>query len=118
MELAGYLVPRVRLVSRFGLYGVALGGVGVLLVVGAGETVTFASRKVFAVAALTLGFGVLGWSGSVFAGQAVENMQEYLDSNTGWTEANSRLAMTVIASLGAGGMVGASAMTLVLRLAY
>ncbi|WP_458206805.1 DUF7268 family protein [Haladaptatus sp. NG-SE-30] len=118
MDLTGYLLPRVRLVSRFGLYGLVLGGVGVLLVVAAGETVTFASRKVFAVAALALGFGVLGWSGSVFAGQAVENMQEYLDSNSDWTEADSRRAMTVIGSLGAGGMLGTSVMTLVLRVAY
>ncbi|WP_423743402.1 hypothetical protein V5735_10075 (plasmid) [Haladaptatus sp. SPP-AMP-3] len=118
MDFVRYLRPRVRLVSRFGGVGLALGGAGVLLVVAAGETVSFASRKVFAVTALAFGFAILGWSGSVFAGSAVENAQKYLDSNTGWTEADSRKAMTVIGSLGAGGMVGVTVMTLVLRAAY
>ncbi|WP_227375300.1 DUF7268 family protein [Haladaptatus halobius] len=118
MSLFGYLRPRVRLVWRFGLYGIILGVAGVLLAVVAGESVSFASRKVFAVGALAFGFALIGWSGSVLAGRAVENMQEHLDTNSNWTEANSRHAMTVIGSLGAGGMVGASAMTLVLRAAY
>ncbi|WP_435159375.1 DUF7268 family protein [Haladaptatus sp. DFWS20] len=118
MNLSGFLFPRVRLVSRFGLGGVALGAIGVLVVVLTGETVAFASRKVFSVAALAFGFALLGWSGSVFAGEAVESMNERLDSNSNWTEADSRRAMTVVGSLGAGGMVGASLMTLVLRAAY
>jgi hypothetical protein len=118
MDFVGYLRPRVLLVSRFGAIGLLLGGVGMTLVVAAGETVSFASQKTFAVATLTFGFAVLGWSGSVFAGSAVENAQEYFDTNTGWTEADSREAMTVIGSLGAGAMLGVIAMTLVLRAAY
>ncbi len=118
MDFAGYLRPRLRLVARFGLVGIVLGGIAVLLVVATGETVSFASRKTFAVAALAFGFAVLGWSGSVFAGSAVENMQEHLDSNTNWTEANSRRAMTVIGSFGAGGMLGVVVMTSVLHAAY
>lgn len=118
MDFVGYLRPRLRLVSRFGAVGFVFGGTGVLLVVAAGETVSFASRKVFAVAALAFGFAILGWSGSVFAGNAVENVQAHLDSNTNWTEADSRRAMTVIGSFGAGGMVGVVVMTLVLHAAY
>ncbi|WP_227352836.1 DUF7268 family protein [Haladaptatus salinisoli] len=115
---SGYLRPRVRLVWRFGRYGIVLGGAGVLLAVAAGESLAFASRKAFAVSTLAFGFALLGWSGSVFAGRTVENAQEYLDTNSNWTEADSRRAMTVVGSLGAGGMVGASAMTLVLRASY
>ncbi|WP_266074741.1 DUF7268 family protein [Haladaptatus caseinilyticus] len=118
MNLSGYLFPRVRLVSRFALRGIALGAIGVLLVVLSGETVAFASRKVFSVAALAFGFALLGWSGSVFAGEAVESMNERLGSKSNWTEADSRRAMTVIGSTGAGWMIGASVMTLVLRAAY
>ncbi|WP_231184977.1 hypothetical protein [Haladaptatus sp. DYF46] len=118
MDFVGYLRPRVLLVSRFGAIGFVLGGIGIALVVATGGTVSFASRKTFAVAALAFGFAVLGWSGSVFAGSAVENAQEYLDANTGWTEADSREAMTVIGGLGAGAMLGVTVMTLVLRAAY
>ena len=118
MDFDGYLRPRLRLVARFGLVGLVLGGVGMLFVVATGETVSFASQKTFAVAALTFGFAILGWSGSVFAGSAVENMQKHLDTNTNWTEANSRRAMTVIGSFGAGGMLGVVVLTTVLRAAH
>src|SRR6056297_1845976 len=109
MDARATLRPRVRLIVRYGLAGVAVGGVGVSAVVATGESVRFASTKVFAVGALVFGFALLGWSGSVFAGEAVETMQDHLDS---------RRAMAIVGSLGAGGMVGASAMTYVLRAAY
>jgi hypothetical protein len=112
-----YLRPRVRLVARFGLLGVAMSVAGVALALAAGETAAFAIRKVFALGALVFGFALLGWSGSAFAGDAVENMQEHLDSPSNWTEANSRRAMTVVGSIGAGGMVGASMAAYVLQAA-
>ncbi|WP_327050973.1 DUF7268 family protein [Halomicrococcus gelatinilyticus] len=118
MDARATLRPRVRLIVRYGLAGVAVGGVGVSTVVAAGESIRFASTKVFAVGALAFGFALLGWSGSVFAGEAVETMQDHLDSGSDWTEADSRRAMAIVGSLGAGGMVGASAMTYVLRAAY
>lgn len=118
MDFVGYLRPRFRLVVRFGLAGAILGGVAVLFVVVGGETVSFASRKTFAVAALAFGFAILGWSGSVFAGSAIENVQEHLDTNSNWTEAGSRRAMTAIGSFGAGGMLGVVVMTTVLRAAH
>jgi hypothetical protein len=57
-------------------------------------------------AALALGFGVLGWSGSIFAGRGFEAMQRHLDTGTNWTERDSRRAMTRISGFGAGGMLG------------
>lgn len=107
------LRTRVRLVGRAVALGLALGALAVPVVVASGETAQYASEKVFAVGALVLGFAVLGWSGSVFAGEAVENMQKYMDTNTEWTEASSRRAMTILAGLGLGGMVGASLATVV-----
>lgn len=118
MTPAGYLRPRARLVARFGLFGALLGGVGVLLLVTSGEAVAFASRTAFSVGALVFGLALLGWSGSVFAGGAIENMQKHLGSNSDWTEADSRRAMAVLGSLGGGGMVGSSVMTIVLNAAF
>ncbi|MCO8246881.1 MULTISPECIES: hypothetical protein [unclassified Haladaptatus] len=118
MDFAGYLRPRIRLIVRFGLFGIVLSSAAMLLVVVTGETVSFASRKTFAVATLAFGFAILGWSGSVFAGSAIENVQEHLDTNSNWTEAGSRRAMTAIGSFGAGGMLGVVVMTTVLRAAH
>jgi hypothetical protein len=66
-----------------------------------------ARTVVFALGALCLGFGTLGWSGSVMAGRGIENMQRYLETGSDWTERDSRRAMTRIAGFGLGLMVGA-----------
>ncbi len=117
-SLGEALRPRARFAGRFALLGIVVGSVGLIVAVASGDSVRVASANVFALGALAFGFGLLGWSGSVFAGRAIENMQEYLDSNTNWTEADSRRAMTVITSVGAGWMLGVSVMTPVLRAAY
>lgn len=107
------LRTRARLVGRAAALGLVLGALAVPIVIASGESLRYASEKVFAVGALVLGFAVLGWTGSVFAGTAIENMQTYMETNTGWTEADSRQAMTLLAGLGVGGMVGASLATVV-----
>ena len=107
------LRERVRLVGRTALLGLALGALGVPLAIASGETLQSASETVFAVGALVFGFALIGWSGSVFMGDAVESMQEYMDTNTNWTEADSRQAMAILGSVGLGGMVGASLATVV-----
>ncbi|USZ69510.1 hypothetical protein NGM10_07180 [Halorussus salilacus] len=107
------LRERARLLGRAVLLGLALGAVGVPVAVLAGETLRSASATVFALGALVFGFALLGWSGSVFAGEAVENMQEYMDAGTNWTEADSRQAMAILGSVGFGGMVGSSLATAV-----
>ncbi|WP_115862475.1 DUF7268 family protein [Halorussus litoreus] len=101
------------LIGRALALGAVLAGVAVPLVVLSGESVRFASEKVFAVAALVFGFSILGWSGSVFAGRGIENFQRYIGGRSDWSEADSRRAMMVLGSVGAGGMVGASLTTAV-----
>ncbi len=102
------LRSRARLVGRAAGVGLVVGVVA--LAVGAvwvGE-VTAASSTVFALGSLAFGLGLLGWSGSVLAGGSVETMQRHLDTDTDWTEADSRRAMARIGGFGAGWMVGAS----------
>lgn len=104
--LATWLDLRLRLVGWAAIVGVVAGGLAVpgwRLYAGDGTVVT----TVFAVGALLLGFGLLGWSGSVFAGRGIENMQTYMETNTGWTEHDSRRAMARILGFGLGVMVGA-----------
>ena len=108
------LRERARTVGRATLLGTVLGVGGVAVLVALGETLLFASEKVFAVGALVLGFALLGWSGSVFAGRGIENAQEHLDVSSNWSEAASRRAMVVLLGVGAGVMVGSSGATVVL----
>ena len=105
---------RVRLVRRPLLAGLLLGVLAVVATLAAGESLRFASRKVFALGALVFGFALLGWSGSVFVGRGVEDMQRHLETNTEWTEADSRRAMAVLGAVGFGAMVGSSAAVAVL----
>jgi hypothetical protein len=82
---------------------------GLPAVVG-GETVRV---KTFAVGALLLGFGVLGWSGNVMASRGIENAQRYIDTDTDWSEDDSRRAMTRVGSFGAGLMLAVPSVTAV-----
>ena len=108
------LRKRARLVGRAALLGVVLAGIAVPALVLYGETLQFASSKVFAVGALVFGFSLLGWSGSVFAGRGIEHFQQYVGGRSDWSEADSRQAMAVLGSVGVGGMIGASLATMVL----
>ena len=108
------LRERARLVGRALALGAGLAALGVVALVLSGESLRFASEKVFAVGALVFGFSLLGWSGSVFAGEGIENFQEYIGGRSDWSEADSRRAMTVLGSVGLGGMVGASLATVAL----
>ncbi|WP_128477249.1 DUF7268 family protein [Halorussus pelagicus] len=105
---------RVRRLGRAALLGAVLAGLAVLALVLSGESVQFASENVFALGALVFGFSMLGWSGSVFVGDGIENVQRHLGGNSNWTETGSRQAMAVLGSVGLGGMVGASVVTVVL----
>ena len=102
--------PRARLVGTALPAGFVVGVLASLLlppVVGA-ET---ARVKTFAFGALLLGFGVLGWSGSVMAGEGIENAQRYMETGSDWSEADSRRAMTRVGSFGAGLMVAVPLLT-------
>ncbi|MFC7081626.1 DUF7268 family protein [Halorussus caseinilyticus] len=104
---------RARQLGRALAFGAVLAGLAVPVLVASGESVQFASEKVFAVGALVFGFSLLGWSGSVFAGRGIENFQRHIGGRSDWSEADSRRAMAVLGSVGVGGMVGASLATLV-----
>ncbi|MFC4448741.1 DUF7268 family protein [Halorussus aquaticus] len=108
------LRERAREVWRAALLGAALGAFGLVAVVVAGETLQFASEKLFALAALVFGFSLLGWSGSMFAGRGMENFQKHLGGRSDWSAADSRQAMAVLGGVGVGGMVGVSVGTAVL----
>ncbi|WP_160134379.1 DUF7268 family protein [Halococcus salsus] len=100
-----WLLVRTRLLGTAAAVGVVAGGLAVLGL-SVLRNLDFASTQTFAVGALVLGFGVLGWSGSVLAGRGIESLQTYLDAGTDWTEADSRRAMTRVLGFGAGVMVG------------
>ncbi|WP_435361443.1 DUF7268 family protein [Haloarchaeobius sp. DFWS5] len=102
------LAPRARLVGTAAGKGTVVGAV-VTLVVGLviGDVVA-ASELVFALGALALGGSLLGWSGSVMVGDAVEARNALLETNSDWTEAKSRRAMARIGGFGVGTMVGSS----------
>lgn len=105
--------------ARANLVGVAAAvGVGVAAVVvrawslvgdPAGVTTT-----VFSLGALALGVGLLGWAGSIVAGEGIERMQDQMDFDSDWTEAKSRRAMARIGGFGAGVMLGTTLVGLTL----
>lgn len=106
-----YLLARLRLVGRGFLFGAVMGVLAVVALFAYTGDVTFANRKSFAVGALFFGFALVGWAGSIMAGRGFENIQHYLDTNTNWTEADSRRAMATIGGAGFGWMVGVSVTT-------
>lgn len=109
-DLGRWVRVRVRLVVGGLLAGAVVGLVATGALALYGDSAAFGTRKAFALGALVLGFGVLGWSGSVIAGRGVENLQRRLETTSGWTEADSRRAMGRIAGFGAGVMLSAGAL--------
>ncbi len=93
--------------------------VAVGLVAGAGLTGTLTlagsapadgADTVVAVGAVVLGFATVGWAGSALLGRDEGAVRLVVSSE--WTEAGSRRAMTRLAGLGAGAMLGATAVGL------
>jgi hypothetical protein len=102
----GYLWPRFRLVGGAFAVGAVAGVVLFLGLVGVDDRgAVGAARFAFALGMLAFGLGLLGWSGSVMAGRGVETMQEHLDTNTNWTERDSRRAMARVGGFGAGAVL-------------
>ncbi|WP_435344520.1 DUF7268 family protein [Haloarchaeobius sp. HRN-SO-5] len=102
------VVRRVRLVADALVAGVVVSVLAVLALLATGEPPVRAVETVFAVGALALGIGLLGWSGSVMAGRGVENMQDHMDLDSDWTETRSRRAMARISGFGGGLLVGSA----------
>ena len=110
MTFRVWLRRRIRLLATAAVVGVSVGSL-TLVALAALRTLRCASTQTFAVGALALGFGVLGWSGSALAGDGIEALQRYLDADSGWTERDSRRAMARIAGFGAGVMAGVVVVT-------
>jgi hypothetical protein len=110
-----YLLARARLVGRGLLVGGVLGAIAVVVLYAYSGSVAFANQKAFAIGALLLGLALLGWSGSIMAGRGIENLQHHLDTNTRWTEADSRRAMALVGGTGFGWMVGVAIASWVAR---
>jgi hypothetical protein len=106
--LVALVRDRAKLVFGAGLVGGVVGVLATVVVFVAihPDDLQRASARSFALAAIALGFGVLGWSGSIFAGRGFEAMQEHLETGTNWTERDSRRAMARISGFGAGAMIG------------
>jgi len=114
-KVLSWAVPRAWILGTALAVGVVAGvGCVVVLDVGLGTTRRSANSTTFALGTLLMGFGTVGWSGSIMAGRGIEEMQRHLDTGTGWTEADSRRAMTRIAGFGAGMMGGTVLSTVVL----
>lgn len=105
------LYRRVKPIGRFFFIGLVLGIVTWFVLFGYSADIAFTDRKSFAFGALLLATGLVGWSGSIFAGRGIENLQEYLDMNTNWSAPDSKQAMVKIGSVGFGWMIGGSLMT-------
>ena len=93
--------PRSRLLGTALAAGFAVGVVATLVLPAVVGSRT-ARVETFAVGALLFGFGTLGWSGSVMAGRGVESEQRYMETDTDWSEDDSRRAMIRVGSFGAG----------------
>lgn len=106
-ELWSWLRHRLRLVGSAALVGGVFAALAVVIVLLFTQySLTTVSTQLFSLGALCFGFGLLGWSGSVFAGSSVEHAQQHLDTGTNWSEDDSRRAMARISGFGGGGMLG------------
>ena len=105
---------RVRLVGSAAAVGAALGVVAAGALAASSGDVEAGTRTAFALGALVLGFGVLGWSGSAMVGDSVETAQRYMATGTDWTERDSRRAMARLSGAGAGAMLAVVAVRTVL----
>ncbi|EMA48350.1 hypothetical protein C448_03706 [Halococcus morrhuae DSM 1307] len=103
--LLAWFRRRLRLVATAGAVGIVLGGIAAVVIAVLDDPTT-ASTQTFAIGTLAFGFGILGWSGSALAGRSIEGLQRRLDTNSDWTERDSRRAMTRLSGFGAGVMAG------------
>lgn len=104
-SLRAGLRVRVRLIGSAAAVGAVLGVVVAGALAASSGDVEAGTRTAFALGALVLGFGVLGWSGSAMVGDSVETAQRYMETGTDWTERGSRRAMARLSGAGAGAML-------------
>lgn len=99
---------RFRLLASGVVVGAPAGPVAVGVFVATGRRLSDAVAAGFALGTLALGFGVLGWSGSILAGPGIAAARDHLAVGGDWTETGSRRAMTRIVGVGVGVMVTTS----------
>ncbi|MDR5656102.1 hypothetical protein RH831_02770 [Halodesulfurarchaeum sp. HSR-GB] len=104
---------RVRLVAPAGLVGVVLAVVFLTVLGLVGRSVPIWIDSTFAFGGIWFGFGLLSWASSIMLGRTIEGLQARMDLGTGWTETSSRRAMARVAAFGAGMMIGATGIGLI-----
>jgi hypothetical protein len=112
--VAGWIRTRVHLIGSAAVVGFVLSAFTVIVLSITLYSLQLVSTQTFVLAALCFGFGLLGWSGSILAGNGIENAQRHLDTGTDWSETDSRRAMARISGFGAGGMAGVIIVTTLL----
>jgi len=75
---------------------------------GLGTTPRQASRVAFPLAALPFSVGLIGWSGVMMSGEAIEGFSREFGISENWTAESGRQAMALLVAFGFGGMVGAA----------
>ena len=106
--LATALRRRLRLLASGVAVGAPAGPVAVGVLIATGRRLPDAVAAGFALGTLALGFGVLGWSGSILAGPGIDAARDHLAVGSDWTETGSRRAMTRIVGVGVGVMTTTS----------
>jgi hypothetical protein len=79
-----------------------------VLLLGFGAPPRTASEVAFPLAALPFSVGLLGWSGVLLSGDAIEDFSGEIGLSKGWTAESGRQAMALLIAFGLGGMVGAA----------
>ncbi|SEW13610.1 DUF7268 family protein [Halobacterium jilantaiense] len=79
-----------------------------VLHLGVGTSPRQASEVAFPLAALPFAVGLVGWSGVLMSGDAIEGFSTELGVSEGWTAESGRQAMALLIAFGLGGMVGAA----------
>jgi hypothetical protein len=79
-----------------------------VLHLGVGVTPRQASEVTFPLAALPFSVGLIGWSGVLMSGDAIEGFSKELGISENWTAESGRQAMALLTAFGLGGMVGAA----------
>lgn len=113
-DLEAWLRPRSKIVGGAAIGGAVTGVLAIVTLLLVLRDAAQVTELVFSMAALIFGFATLGWSGSIMAGAGFENLQQHLSTGSRWTERDSRRAMSRIGGFGAGGMVSATAFSILM----
>lgn len=97
-----------RLLARTTAAGGVLAAVLFYVLLAAGVTPYRASELAFSLPALAFAVGLVGWSGVLLSGNAMEGFSRHIGLSEEFTVESARQAMAVLVAFGGGGMVGAA----------